>query len=135
MGKSLTGGHAALTGLINCVVHVIMYFYYYLTIVNPEYKKSIWWKKHITQIQMVILFNFIIIKIKFKIETLINFLNYILGTIWIDCDSLVHIPSSTKLCISKVARNFRIAPKFLHVLFVLQVLYENLCFTSKFEKK
>ncbi|XP_063695508.1 very long chain fatty acid elongase AAEL008004-like [Culicoides brevitarsis] len=52
-GKFLPGGHAALLGIINCFVHVIMYFYYFLTSFKPELKKSIWWKKHITQIQLI----------------------------------------------------------------------------------
>lgn len=51
--KYFAGGHGVLTGLINCFVHVIMYFYYYLTIVYPEYKKNNWWKKYITQVQLV----------------------------------------------------------------------------------
>lgn len=29
-----------------------MYFYYFLTAFKPELKKSIWWKKHITQVQI-----------------------------------------------------------------------------------
>lgn len=30
-----------------------MYIYYFLTSFKPELKQSIWWKKHITQMQMV----------------------------------------------------------------------------------
>lgn len=41
-----------MVGVINTFVHCIMYFYYFLTAFKPELKKSIWWKKHITQIQM-----------------------------------------------------------------------------------
>lgn len=40
-------------GLLNCFVHVIMYSYYFLTSFNPELKRSAWWKKHITQLQLV----------------------------------------------------------------------------------
>ncbi|XP_049955822.1 elongation of very long chain fatty acids protein AAEL008004-like [Schistocerca serialis cubense] len=50
--KYLPGGHGTFVGFLNTFVHVIMYTYYLMTIVNPEYKKSIWWKKHITQLQM-----------------------------------------------------------------------------------
>lgn len=49
------GGHALLLGLINLFVHAFMYFYYFLTAIKPELKQSIWWKKHITQIQLVII--------------------------------------------------------------------------------
>lgn len=47
------GGHGLLLGLINVFVHGVMYFYFFLTSFKPELKKSIWWKKHITQFQMV----------------------------------------------------------------------------------
>lgn len=40
-------------GMINSVVHAVMYCYYFITNYNPEYKKKIWWKKYITQMQMV----------------------------------------------------------------------------------
>lgn len=40
-------------GTINSFVHVIMYGYYFLTSYRPELKNSMWWKKHITQIQLV----------------------------------------------------------------------------------
>lgn len=49
----LPGGPPILLGCINTFVHVIVYFYYLLTAFNPELKNSIWWKKHITQIQLV----------------------------------------------------------------------------------
>lgn len=47
------GGHDTFVGFINSLVHMIMYSYYLVTTLNPEYKKNIWWKKHITQLQMV----------------------------------------------------------------------------------
>lgn len=49
----LPGGHGCMLGLINCFVHAFMYSYYFLCAFKPELKKSIWWKKHITQIQLV----------------------------------------------------------------------------------
>ena len=52
--KWLPGGHGLLLGMINLYVHGIMYFYYFLTSFKPELKQSIWWKKHITQFQLVI---------------------------------------------------------------------------------
>lgn len=48
-----TGSHATLLGLINSWVHVVMYTYYFLTAFKPELKQSFWWKKHITQVQLV----------------------------------------------------------------------------------
>ncbi|CRL05710.1 CLUMA_CG018740, isoform A [Clunio marinus] len=40
-------------GFINSIVHVVMYGYYFLTSYKPELKHSIWWKKHITQLQLL----------------------------------------------------------------------------------
>ncbi|XP_014275653.1 very long chain fatty acid elongase 7 [Halyomorpha halys] len=51
--KFIAGGHVIFIGMINAFVHTVMYFYYLLTAINPEYKKSIWWKKHLTELQMV----------------------------------------------------------------------------------
>ncbi|XP_069697703.1 very long chain fatty acid elongase 2-like isoform X2 [Periplaneta americana] len=53
MARWNPGGHCVLDGSINCFVHVVMYSYYFITNAFPEYKKNIWWKKYITQIQMV----------------------------------------------------------------------------------
>lgn len=47
------GGHGLLLGFLNVFVHAFMYFYYFLTAVRPEVKQSIWWKRHITQFQLV----------------------------------------------------------------------------------
>lgn len=45
--------YVAIFGIINIFIHVVMYFYYLLTTVKPEYKKSVWWKRHLTQLQLV----------------------------------------------------------------------------------
>lgn len=39
--------------LLNCVVHVVMYTYYGLTAMGPNYQKYLWWKKYLTTIQLV----------------------------------------------------------------------------------
>lgn len=58
--KSILGGQVAFFGTINGIVHVIMYSYYFLTIINPEYKKA-WWKKYLTTLQLVMYwFGFIL---------------------------------------------------------------------------
>jgi GNS1/SUR4 family len=51
--KYVPGGHATLLGIINSFVHAVMYFYYFMSAYKPEIKKSIFWKKQITHIQMV----------------------------------------------------------------------------------
>ena len=49
----IPGGPLCLLGIINAFVHGVMYFYYFITAFKPDLKKSIWWKKYITQIQLV----------------------------------------------------------------------------------
>ncbi|XP_058455916.1 elongation of very long chain fatty acids protein AAEL008004-like [Malaya genurostris] len=71
--KFLSGSHATLLGLINSFVHVIMYFYYFLTSFRPEVKNSLWWKKYITQVQ---LFQFMILMAHFGIPLLLGYCNY-----------------------------------------------------------
>ncbi|XP_075224416.1 very long chain fatty acid elongase AAEL008004-like [Lycorma delicatula] len=51
--KYVAGGHGVMFGTINAFVHMVMYSYYLLTTLYPEYKKSIWWKKHITELQLI----------------------------------------------------------------------------------
>lgn len=65
--KYLAGGHGVFIGFINCIVHVVMYFYYLLSAWDKEYKKNVWWKKHITQLQIVSSTT-----ASFKIETTLN---------------------------------------------------------------
>ncbi|XP_061728862.1 elongation of very long chain fatty acids protein 7-like [Cydia pomonella] len=45
--------HFVVVGLLNSLVHVIMYAYYGISSMGPEYQKYVWWKKHLTKIQLV----------------------------------------------------------------------------------
>lgn len=38
--------------LLNALVHVVMYFYYFLAGLGPRYKKFLWWKQYITTFQI-----------------------------------------------------------------------------------
>lgn len=51
--KFIAGGHGTLGNLINNAVHVIMYTYYLVSAMGPEYQKYLWWKKHLTTVQLV----------------------------------------------------------------------------------
>ncbi|XP_069697706.1 very long chain fatty acid elongase 7-like isoform X2 [Periplaneta americana] len=53
LARYAPGGQCVLDASINCFVHVVMYSYYFITNTFPQYKKNIWWKKYITQIQMI----------------------------------------------------------------------------------
>lgn len=60
--KFYPGGQFIYVGFINSFVHIIMYSYYLLTVYDRSVKKSFWWKKHITQLQ---LFQFFLYSILF----------------------------------------------------------------------
>ena len=49
----LPGGHSTFWGLLNSLVHVFMYSYYFMAALGPEYSKYVWWKTHITKMQMI----------------------------------------------------------------------------------
>jgi len=51
--RFLPGGHASFFGLLNTFVHIVMYFYYMMSAMGPEYQKYLWWKQHLTTLQMV----------------------------------------------------------------------------------
>jgi len=47
------GGHASFFGLLNVFVHFFMYGYYMLAALGPKYQKYLWWKQHMTNLQML----------------------------------------------------------------------------------
>ena len=51
--RFLAGGHASFFGLLNSFVHIVMYFYYMMAALGPQYKNYLWWKEHLTALQMV----------------------------------------------------------------------------------
>jgi len=51
--KFYPAGYSGFLPLINILVHAIMYAYYALACAGEEMKKHLWWKKYITQVQMV----------------------------------------------------------------------------------
>lgn len=51
--KYYPGGHGTFIGLINSFVHIIMYSYYMFAAMGPQYQKYLWWKKYITNLQMI----------------------------------------------------------------------------------
>ena len=59
------GGHCTLLCLINSFVHVVMYFYYGVSALGPQYQKYLWWKKYITKIQLTQFFIIIVHTIHF----------------------------------------------------------------------
>ncbi|KAL6459142.1 hypothetical protein MHYP_G00326140 [Metynnis hypsauchen] len=51
--KFAPGGLGTFHAFLNCIVHVIMYTYYGLSALGPAYQKFLWWKKHLTSVQLL----------------------------------------------------------------------------------
>ncbi|CAH0699692.1 unnamed protein product [Spodoptera exigua] len=51
--KFIAGGHGTFSNIVNNLVHVIMYGYYMVAAMGPQYQKYLWWKKHLTTLQLV----------------------------------------------------------------------------------
>lgn len=51
--KFAPGGHSTFFAMLNSFVHIVMYFYYMIAAMGPQYQKYIWWKKYLTAFQMV----------------------------------------------------------------------------------
>ncbi|KAJ6644443.1 Elongation of very long chain fatty acids protein 7 [Pseudolycoriella hygida] len=68
--KYYSGEEFSIVLLCNNLVHVVMYFYYFLAALGPEYKKYIWWKKHLTLVQIV---QFVVI------------IAYSTASLWLSC--------------------------------------------------
>jgi len=47
------GGHSSFFGLLNAFIHIVMYFYYMMAAFGPPYQKYLWWKQHLTTLQIV----------------------------------------------------------------------------------
>lgn len=86
--KYLPGGHEIFIGSINSFIHIIMYTYYMVAAMGPEYQKYLWWKKYITTLQMVsdYIFHRIFInsKIYFQLQFFVAFLHSI-QLLFYDC--------------------------------------------------
>ncbi|KAK9679019.1 GNS1/SUR4 family [Popillia japonica] len=46
-------GHPVFPFGLNAIVHILMYFYYFLASLGPKYHKYLWWKRHLTEFQIV----------------------------------------------------------------------------------
>lgn len=51
--RFVCGGHASFFAFLNTLVHVVMYFYYFMSAMGPSYQKYLGWKKHLTSFQMI----------------------------------------------------------------------------------
>ena len=44
---------SAIVPIINGFIHVLMYSYYAMSALGPEWHKYLWWKKYMTQMQLI----------------------------------------------------------------------------------
>ncbi|XP_034945966.1 elongation of very long chain fatty acids protein AAEL008004 [Chelonus insularis] len=51
--KLLPGEQGLLIGFLNSLVHVVMYSYYLIAALGPQYRKYLWWKKYMTGMQLI----------------------------------------------------------------------------------
>lgn len=51
--KFLPTGHGTFPIFLNSGVHVMMYMYYMLAAMGPKMRKFLWWKRHLTQLQII----------------------------------------------------------------------------------
>lgn len=49
----ITGEQLVIVGMLNSLVHVAMYSYYFLAALGPQFRKYLWWKVYVTRLQMV----------------------------------------------------------------------------------
>lgn len=50
---NILGGNATFPNILNNFVHILMYFYYMLAAMGPQYQKFLWWKRYMTELQIV----------------------------------------------------------------------------------
>ena len=46
MFRFVGGGHTTFCGFLNMGVHIIMYFYYFMSAMGPGVQKYLWWKRY-----------------------------------------------------------------------------------------
>ncbi|XP_014209554.1 elongation of very long chain fatty acids protein AAEL008004 [Copidosoma floridanum] len=51
--KFLPGEQGVVIGFLNSFVHIVMYSYYMIAALGPEYRKYLWWKKYMTWLQLI----------------------------------------------------------------------------------
>jgi len=50
--KFVPGGFGTMHAMINSFIHFVMYMYYGVAAMGPQYQKYLWWKKYMTVMQM-----------------------------------------------------------------------------------
>ncbi|PIK59603.1 putative elongation of very long chain fatty acids protein 4 [Apostichopus japonicus] len=51
--KYVAGGQSYFLAMCNSFIHILMYSYYALAAIGPHMQKYLWWKRYMTQMQLV----------------------------------------------------------------------------------
>ncbi|XP_061180324.1 elongation of very long chain fatty acids protein 4-like isoform X2 [Saccostrea echinata] len=51
--KWVAGGQSFFGAMVNSLIHVIMYTYYGISALGPQYQKYLWWKRYLTMLQLI----------------------------------------------------------------------------------
>ncbi|KAK3585443.1 hypothetical protein CHS0354_020164 [Potamilus streckersoni] len=51
--KWVAGGQSFFGAMINSFIHVVMYTYYGISALGPQYQKYLWWKRYLTMLQLI----------------------------------------------------------------------------------
>ncbi|KAI0230196.1 Elongation of very long chain fatty acids protein 4 [Lamellibrachia satsuma] len=51
--KWAAGGQSFFGAMVNSFIHVLMYTYYSVAALGPQFQKYLWWKKYLTSLQLV----------------------------------------------------------------------------------
>lgn len=57
-------------------MHICMYFYYMMSAMGPQYQKYLWWKKYMTELQIVSFFCLLYWLLLLRYKTLNNSLSH-----------------------------------------------------------
>lgn len=71
--KYVGGGQTFFLCMLNSFVHTVMYAYYALSAIGPHMQPYLWWKKYLTQLQMIQFFAVMIHSIVNLLHTDCNF--------------------------------------------------------------
>lgn len=82
------GVQGAFLGILNSFVHIIMYTYYLIAAMGPQYHKYLWWKKYMTTIQLtqfgiMLIYLFLIISLQCSVPRSLTFFFVINVTIFL----------------------------------------------------
>lgn len=71
--KYVGGGQTFFLCMLNSFVHTVMYAYYALSAIGPHMQKYLWWKKYLTQLQLIQFFAVMFHSIANLMQTDCNF--------------------------------------------------------------